>query len=254
MNTITSMLKRTGSSLAPIMAVLVSAHAAASEPSADLSKLVDYGKKIYARECSACHGVDGDGEGPGAYILSQKPRNLQLGVFKLRSTPSGQYPTDHDLFKSITNGLEGANGAMMPSFRSLSERDRWALVAAVKDIALIDEPGTAIELPAKPSTNIALGRDVYDRLQCASCHGDDGEGDGPSSLTLRDDQKRRTWAPDLTVGLHKGGGEPEDIYTRIVTGLEGSPMPSYAGKASSEELWALTDFVLSLGQQSQDNR
>ena len=251
MTMIPKMFKRTGAPLALAMAAAFSAQA--SEAPEDLADLVDAGMTIYARECAACHGDEGDGEGPGAYILSQKPRNLQLAVFKIRSTPSGEYPTDHDLFETITNGLQGANGAMMPSFRSLSERDRWALVAAVKDIALIDEPGQAIELPAKPAINLALGRDVYDRLQCASCHGDDGEGDGPSSLTLKDDQKRRTWAPDLTIGLYKGGGEPEDIYLRIVTGMEGSPMPSYAGKASEDELWALTDFVLSLAQPQQDS-
>ncbi len=94
---------------------------AADKASADL------GKQLYIRECASCHGPEGDGNGPGAYILSQKPRNLQLGVFKLRSTPTGENPTDDDLFNTITRGIAGATGAMMPSFASLSESDRWAL-------------------------------------------------------------------------------------------------------------------------------
>lgn len=217
-----------------------------SEPPTDLSALLDRGKQVYARECAACHGVEGDGEGPGAYILSQRPRNLQLGVFKLRSTPTGEYPTDGDLFVTITRGVQGATGAQMPSFSALSEEDRWALVSVVKDIALIDEPGTPIEVPPQPEANLALGEHVYERLQCASCHGDDGRGEGASSLTLKDDQKRRIWTPDLTRGVYKGGAEPQEIYTRIFTGLDGSPMPAYGNKATPDEIWALTDYVRSL--------
>ncbi|MGI9501981.1 MAG: c-type cytochrome [Geminicoccaceae bacterium] len=222
------------------------------EPPLDLVSLLDKGKGIYARECAACHGVEGDGEGPGAYILSQKPRNLQLGVFKLRSTPSGEYPTDADLFETITRGIQGATGAQMPSFAAFSEEDRWALVAVVKDFALIDEPGIPIEVPPAPGVNLALGEQVYERLQCASCHGDDGRGEGASSLTLKDDQKERIWTPDLTRGAYKGGGESEEIYTRIFTGLDGSPMPAYGGKATPEEIWALTDYVRSLALPAQE--
>lgn len=220
--------------------------ASAFAANADKAK-IELGKQLYTRECAACHGPEGDGNGSGAYILSQKPRNLQLGVFKLRSTPTGENPTDDDLFHTITRGIAGATGAMMPSFASLSEDDRWALVAYIKDIAGIQEPGQPIEVPAQPSTlDMAMGKQVYGRLQCAECHGDTGLGDGPSALTLKDAQKERIWVPDLTTGRFKGSGEPKEIYKRIATGIDGTPMPAYATKANSDELWALTMFVLSL--------
>ena len=207
----------------------------------------EQGKALYLRECAACHGVDGDGEGPGAYILSQRPRNLQLGVFKLRSSKTGEYPSNEDIFKTISNGISGAGGAMMPSFASLSEQERWSLVEHVKTLAEIDAPGEAMAIPPQPKkADLALGKDIYQRLECNDCHGSEGHGDGSSALTLEDDQKRRIWAPDLTLGRYKGGGEPADIYQRIITGMDGSPMPSYAGKATDDELWALTMYVLSL--------
>jgi mono/diheme cytochrome c family protein len=220
--------------------------ATAAERPARTPELIARGKHIYARECLACHGAEGDGSGPGAYILAQQPRNFQLGTFKIRSTPSGQPPADDDLFQTITRGVQGATGAMMPSFRALPEADRWALVEVVKEIAGIDKPGKPITVPAEPRVNVALGRQVYDRLQCAACHGTDGRGDGSSSLTLVDDQKRRIWTPDLSRGRFKGGNSPADIYTRIATGLDGSPMPSYANKASPAEIWALAHYILSL--------
>jgi len=142
----------------------------------------------------------------------------------------------------------------MPSFRELPEADRWALVEVVKEIAAIDQPGQPIEVPPEPQPDLALGVQVYERLQCSSCHGDDGRGQGSSSLTLRDDQKRRIWTPDLTRGLFKGGDAPSDIYTRITTGLDGSPMPAYANKATPDELWALTHYVLSLSAETRDDQ
>jgi cytochrome c oxidase cbb3-type subunit 2 len=206
------------------------------------------GLQIYVEHCAACHGVKGDGEGPGAYILSQRPRNFTIGVFKFRSTKSGDAPTDQDLFRTITAGLSGETGAMMPSFEALPEADRRLLVRVVKRFAGITRPGVPVNVPAEPAArDLALGAAIYERLKCADCHGVDGRGDGPSSTTLKDDQKRRIWAPNLTRGLYKRGAASTDLYLSFATGLDGSPMPSYADKATPGELWALTHYVRSLG-------
>lgn len=233
------------------LAVALVSHGAMAETSGADPALLKHGKAVYKIECAACHGVEGDGNGPGAYILSQRPRNLQLGVFKLRSTPTGEFPTDQDLFDTITRGIAGPFGAQMPGFAALSEKDRWALVAVVKDFAGIDQPGKPITVPPRPKkADLVLGKQVYERLQCGTCHGDDGAGEGPTSLTLKDDQKRRIWSTDFTDGRFKSGDRPADVYTRIFTGLDGSPMPAYGKKATPAEIWAVTDYVLSFGPKS----
>ncbi len=211
--------------------------------------LLAHGQALYARECSVCHGVEGEGDGPGAHYLAQRPRNLVLGVFKIRSTPTGAFPLASDLFETITNGLEGAHGAQMPAFSALPERDRWALVEAVRSFAGMDEEGPAVTLPPRPQTvDLALGRAVYDRLQCAACHGAEGHGDGGSSLTLKDDDRRRAFAASLRDGRFKGGSAPGEVWMRFYTGLDGSAMPAYAGNASDDELWALTEYVLDMSK------
>ncbi len=206
-------------------------------------------KALYARECAACHGDQGDGEGPGAHIVNPNPRNFTLGVFKFRSTPSGQPPTDADLFKTIS---EGVAGTAMPSFRELSENERWSLVAVVKQFAGMGKAPKVVAVPPEPQVTAALlekGRATYVALKCANCHGAEGRGDGPSSLTLKDDAKQRLWAPALTAGAFKSGRDGRSLYLRIATGLDGTPMPSYAAEASPEEIWALVKYVQSLSRQ-----
>jgi cytochrome c oxidase cbb3-type subunit 2 len=206
------------------------------------------GKAIYARECVACHGDKGDGAGPGAHVVNPAPRDFTLNVFKFRTTPSGQPPTDADLFKIITDGVAGT---AMPSFRELPESERWSLVAIVKQFAAIGARPKPIAIPLEPQATPALleqGKLVYTALKCANCHGTEGRGDGPSALTLKDDAKQRVWAPSLTAGAFKSGRDSKSLYARIATGLDGTPMPSYAAEAKPEELWALVHYVKSLSQ------
>jgi len=51
----------------------------------------------------------------------------------------------------------------------------------------------------------------------------------------------------LDLAVMRGGSEPEQIYRRIANGIEGTPMPS-APTLSSDEIWALVAYVLSLPQ------
>ena len=141
---------------------------------------------------------------------------------------------------------------MMPSFASLSERERWGLVHVVLRIGgLEDESASPVEVPREPGVTaerIANGKRVYERLKCATCHADDGWGDGPSSLTLKNDAKERIFPSNLTTGVFKGGSTGQDLYTRIVTGMDGTPMPSYAAEATPEEVWDLVHYVQTLAK------
>jgi cytochrome c oxidase cbb3-type subunit 2 len=104
------------------------------------------------------------------------------------------------------------------------------------------------EPPADLATLTARGAEVYANNQCSKCHGTQGKGDGPSAATLHDDWDFPIRATDLSYPWSfKGGHRPEDIYRTIVTGLSGTPMPSY-GDATPDirDRWALVAFVLSL--------
>lgn len=202
---------------------------------------------LYRKHCRVCHGPEGKGDGPAADFLFPKPRNFTTGSFKVRSTPSGSPPTDQDLLNTITNGMPGS---AMPGFAHLSEGDRRSLVAFVKGQANIQEkPETVISVaPAPPVTpkTLAEGKELYRKMKCWECHGFEGRGDGPKASELADDWGFPDPPNDFTRGIYKGGGRPADIYLRFITGLDGSPMPSFEDSMSEEERWALVGYVKSL--------
>src|SRR3990167_1619214 len=213
-------------------------------------ELLQRGKTLFEQECSVCHGMEGKGDGTAAYLLFPKPRDFTTGVFKVRSTPSGEPPTDQDLFNTITTGLPGS---AMSGFSSIQEQDRWALVHYLKKMANIEgEPERVIKVPAVSSAApelVSQGKALYQKLKCWECHGKEGKGDGPSVSGLKDDWGYPAPPNNFTRGVYKGGGKDSDIYLRFTTGMDGTPMPSYEDSANEQERWALVRYVKSLAAQ-----
>ena len=107
-----------------------------------------------------------------------------------------------------------------------------------------------MEFPSAPgSTNesIELGKKLYAETGCLKCHGDLGRGDGPSAPTLTDDLGQPIRAANLTQSwTFRGGPSREDIFRTMTTGLNGTPMPSFVDSLSTEQRWAITDYIASL--------
>jgi mono/diheme cytochrome c family protein len=59
------------------------------------------------------------------------------------------------------------------------------------------------------------------------------------------------------MGIYRGGDRPEDIYRRIVQGIEGTPMPAVALKPDNpqglteDEVWQLVAYVMNMKQETQ---
>ena len=68
---------------------------------------------------------------------------------------------------------------------------------------------------------------MYRVLQCWTCHGGTGTGDGPSASALLDDWEVPIRPFDFTSGAFKFGDSPADVYRTFNTGLTGTPMPSF---------------------------
>lgn len=68
---------------------------------------------------------------------------------------------------------------------------------------------------------------MYVLMQCWTCHGVRGAGDGPAAAALVDDAGQPIQAYDFTGGTFRSGGRPIDVFRTFTTGVNGTPMPAY---------------------------
>ncbi|MBC8100191.1 MAG: c-type cytochrome, partial [Armatimonadetes bacterium] len=174
------------------------------------------GAAVYQQHCTACHGVQGLGD--GALVLSGQVGNP--GNFRNPQSAREQFP--REWFNSITNGnLE----KLMPPWKdALSEQDRW-------DVALY-----TYTMPFTPD-QLALGQVLYQ--DCAECHGLAGRGDGPEASSI----ERRV--PDLTNAESMVTLSDKSMYSMVVDG-QGDSMPSYGDRFNEEERWAVVAYARTL--------
>jgi mono/diheme cytochrome c family protein len=210
----------------------------------------DGGKMLYRRFCIGCHGPDGNGQGMNAQWIDPKPRDFTEATFKCRSTPTGTLPTDDDLYNAITRGFADTN---MPSWRPLNPQQRADLVAFIKTWSprwAKEKPGAVLNIP--PETPITIesilhGRELFQKLECWKCHGPEGHADGPSAATLTDSKGDPIKPFNFSTGdRFMCGNTNRDLYRIFMTGLDGSPMPSFADVIQPNDAWDLVHFLRTL--------
>ena len=240
----------------------------APAPPADM---IEAGKRVYFTKCVWCHGVDGAGDGPGADRLWPRPRNFNQGTFKIRHTASGELPLfnynersadsgKNDLFDTVTHGLPGS--AMPPWEGILSEEQRSQVLSfvttqLVKDRKFTDkqESQTILELGAiKPveatEESLKKGAALIVDKKCIECHGVEGRGDG-NAFNLKDDWgfsiQPANWHKCWNFrGSRQDPYNVRNIFRTFSTGVNGTPMPSFADNTTVEERWDIANFVNSL--------
>jgi DMSO reductase family type II enzyme heme b subunit len=215
---------------------------------------LEAGKALYEEHCTQCHGEQGDGDGVMADLLDPRPRDFRRGIYKIRRTMQGGLPTDQDLFRIVGKGMPGTS---MPAWHErLSDAQIWQLVHYIKTFSIDFEDYPAEQefvLEGKPEAtpeSIARGAEIYEKAECAKCHGVAGRGNGPSAPTLKDEWEFRIYPADLTrPWLLRGGGSVEDFYRTLATGVNGTPMPSFSDAWNAENLWDLAIYLESIGRE-----
>lgn len=99
--------------------------------------------------------------------------------------------------------------------------------------------GSVLALPAGPTLagepdGPASGAKLYQE-HCATCHGNEGRGDGPLAASLEPSPGDLR----IHVPVHKD----TEVYYFISQGLPGTAMPAYAGRLTEEEIWRLVDHL-----------
>jgi mono/diheme cytochrome c family protein len=107
------------------------------------------GAVIYATECAPCHGETGLGDGPQAGTL----RDQNIPVPALGLPEYARLGSPERWYSVVT---QGNLKRFMPPFRSLSDAQRWDVVAY------------ALTLSSTPQ-DVAAGQSLYE-VHCAECH------------------------------------------------------------------------------------
>ena len=250
------------------------------------SKELKLGQAVYHKRCVQCHGVNGDGNGPVGKSMYPKPRDYRKGIFKFTSTPYGAKPQRDDLVRTVRNGVRGTSmpafkllpeneiqavveyvlaltnrGELENQMYQLADFDeevdpeivsdelvpiikqRWKQAQGSQVVPYTSEPNFTLD-------HVQRGKEAFLSKGCSKCHGDDGRGQTPDNLAgnLKDSWGEVTRAADLTSGMLHGGQRPIDIYRRIYSGINGTPMPSFANAFQNEPdtIWDLVAYVLHL--------
>jgi mono/diheme cytochrome c family protein len=212
-----------------------------------------------------------------------RPRDYRRGTFKFTSTPYGAKPLREDLLRTIRHGARGTampSFALLPEedleavvdyvlvlthrgeLESLlaaqaeadDEVDPEAVPGLVADVLAswskakqqIVEPIT--REPPYTRESIELGKKAFlsETAICHKCHGEDGRGQTAENLKgFQDVWGFQTRAADLSAGMFHGGQRSTDIYRRIYSGINGTPMPSFQAKLADqpELFWHLVHYV-----------
>jgi cytochrome c oxidase cbb3-type subunit 3 len=220
---------------------------------------VETGQQLYRANCFACHGPDGD----------------QVNGVNLRSGQFRHATTDDDLAHIIDNGIPGTG--MPPT--AMPEASRRALVAYLRSLHAATGTSTAV------AGDAAHGQTIFEgKGGCLGCHrvGEKGSHTGPGLNGIggrpADYLQKSILDPNETVAPQNryvravkrdgtvviGRRLNEDTHTiqliddkerlvsldksqlRELTIQKTSPMPSYQGKLSAQEVADLVAYLQTL--------
>jgi len=157
---------------------------------------VKNGAAIYVEKCAACHGETGLGDGP-------QGKQLQVTVAPLGLPATAQKAVPSDWYTTVT---QGNIARFMPPFVSLSDQERWDVVAY------------ALTLHTKP-TQIEKGKSLFE-ANCADC-----------AKTFSNQKMMSALSENALVNLIKNG--------------EGA-IPAFGSKFTDDEAVAVAAYIRTL--------
>ena len=170
------------------------------------------GQAIFVEKCQPCHGEQGLGNGPEANALPNPVAPIGTTDLARQSYPGAW-------FRVLT---EGRIDRFMPPFLSLTERQRWDVLAYVYTLSA-------------PEESVARGQELF-QANCAACHGEIGLGDGPEAVNF--DGRVISFGDQLLMS--------ERSKADLFEGMKHPNLPEIPDVTvglSETERWALTDYL-----------
>ncbi len=173
------------------------------------------GKVLFDQKCSKCHGEKGLGDGPQSAQLSVPAAALGLADFARQYTPAEWY--------SVVS--QGDTQQFMPAFPSLTDRQRWDLVAYAMSLSTTNDM-------------LSQGKALYEN-ECVGCHGPAGNGRGADAAKLTSQPAA------FTNQSLMAQASSTTLYQAIASGIN-PDMPAYSSTLDDNQRWSLVSYLRSL--------
>lgn len=237
------------------------------------------GSKVFTRaQCVVCHGPEGRGDGPAAAGLRSPGRNVMTDFFRLfgiritaerlPSRPANfhnlvqmRLNSPFSMYETVTRGRPHTAMPAFPRPRDYPQQGdppgKPGYGATLFGVYLTDEERWHVIFHewtyATTPDEVARGKAIYETkaidvngtaLTCAACHGTAGDGRGPRGVELA--RELWGWARGQGPGIFTdinlmAQRKPTEVFQSIVDGR--GAMPSYRGKLSEDEIWALVNYI-----------
>ncbi|MBL8133120.1 MAG: c-type cytochrome [Anaerolineae bacterium] len=200
--------------------------------------LVVEGIDLYARNCVACHGANG--EGIAAYPPLTTAGAMDADMLT-KTIERGRYTTAMAAFGAEEGGV--LTGAQVESLVVMLQAESWDTVAArVAALGLTPPQITVAEIPAETlslvaalpdGASLSAGLTLYAE-NCAACHGANGEGS--------------TLAPPLNTDELRVRLSDADIARLVREGVPGTLMASWSSALDAAQQQAAVALISRWGE------
>jgi mono/diheme cytochrome c family protein len=218
------------------------------------------GRQTYREYCAQCHGLSGEGDGPGAVGLQPKPAaHARMAI--------DQLPADYLYEVVYYGGAAVGKSALMPDWGLTLDARQLADVLAYMRASFRGAPAEAAAAPVCPQPrataqappellaarnpldptpeHLAAGERLYRQgatpMACQLCHGERGDGLGPMAAGFTPRPRNFTCAETMR-DLPDG-----QLFWIVRNGSPGTGMLAYA-TLSDEQIWQLVLFLRRLAE------